>query len=323
MKHIFIINPVSGKKNVSVALRADIRQAAQQLGVEAQVLVTKYKGHGTEVARQWAAWAEEQQEIVRLYACGGDGTLNELLVGAVASPWLQVACVPCGSGNDFIRNYGSKEDFLDLVDLMSGEAQTIDMIQTNFGWSAAICAAGLDAKVAYGIPKYRRIPLCGGSVAYYLSIVENLLGKMGKKLAIEIDGERIEQECLLLAICNGTYYGGGFAAAPEASMSDGLLDIMIVKKISRLKIARVLSVYKKGDHIHDGQVIEDLQDIVEFRRGKSVSIQVLDPKPIVVTVDGECSEQQEITASVVESCVSVVVPKKLCPQSMEQEAESK
>lgn len=317
MKHIFIINPVSGKKNVSVALRAQIREAAQQVGVKPEILVTRQKGHGTELARQWAAWAEEKEEIVRLYACGGDGTLNEILAGAQGCKWLQIACVPCGSGNDFIRNYGTKEDFLDLPSLMQGEAQSIDLIKTNFGWSAAICAAGLDAQVAYGIPKFRRIPFCGGSMAYYLSIAEQLCGKMGKRLSIDIDGEYIEQDCLLMAICNGSYYGGGFSAAPEANLNDGLLDIIIVKKISRLRIAGVLAIYKKGEHIHNGQVGENVANMIQFRRGKHIKVKVLDQEPIIVTVDGECSPQMEIDASVVESCVNIVIPQKLLNKEKE------
>ena len=317
MKHVFIINPVSGKKNVSVALRAQIRQAAQQLGLETEVINSKYKGHCTELARQWVQWAEEHSEIVRLYSCGGDGTLNEVLMGAKGCPLIEVACVPCGSGNDFIRNYGSNEDFLDLPSLMSGKAQTIDMIETNAGWSASICAAGLDAQVAYGIPKYRRIPLCGGSMAYYLSIVEQLCGKMGKKLSIDIDGEHIEQDCLLLAICNGSYYGGGFFAAPEASMNDGMLDVVIVKKINRLRIAKVLDVYKKGAHLYDGQVREDLADILEFYRGREIHVRVLEEKPIIATLDGECTPLMELHAAVVENCVKVVVPQKLLLKQQE------
>ena len=318
MKHVFIINPVSGKKNVSVALRAQIRQAAQKLGIEAEVINSKYKGHCTELARQWAEWAEENSEIVRLYSCGGDGTLNEVLMGAKECPLIEVACVPCGSGNDFIRNYGTNEDFLDLQSQMQGKAETIDMIKTDVGWSASICAAGLDAQVAYGIPKYRRIPLCGGSMAYYLSIVEQLCGKMGKKLAVNVDGEHFEGEYLLLAICNGSYYGGGFFAAPEASLHDGMLDIIFVKKISRLRIAKVLDVYKKGTHLNNGQVREDLTDILEFRRGKDIHIKVLDEKPIITTLDGECTPLMEIHASVVENCVKVVIPQKLLSKQEEE-----
>lgn len=311
MKHVFIINPISGKKNVVLSLPPQIQAAAEKMGIEVTIQQTKYKGNGTELAAQWADWAEANQETVRLYSCGGDGSLNEVLAGACGRANVEVACVPCGSGNDFVRNYGEKEDFLDLTALMDGEVQCIDMIKTNIGWSASICAAGLDAQVAYGIPKYRRIPFCGGSMSYYLSIAEQLCGKLGKRLSIEVDGKTIEQDCLLMAICNGSYYGGGFYAAPEASLDDGMLDVIIVKKIGLLKIAKVLAIYKSGKHIQNGKVPEDLTDIIQFIRGRRVKLKVLEEKPIIVTLDGECSPQMEITAEVLPGCVNMVIPKKL------------
>jgi len=77
-----------------------------------------------------------------------------------------VGCLPYGSGNDFLRTYGTKEEFLDLDAQLAGGAVPIDLMRTSLGLSATICAAGLDAQVAYGIPKFRRIPLCGGEAAY-------------------------------------------------------------------------------------------------------------------------------------------------------------
>lgn len=311
MRHIFIINPTSGKKNISQLLRPQIAEAAEKLGVTTEIVETEYKGHATKLTRQFAEEAAERQELVRVYACGGDGTFNEVMSGAQGQEWVQVGCIPHGSGNDFVRNFGSREDFLDVAELMDGEAETIDMIKTNAGWSAAICAAGLDAQVAYSIPKYRRLPFCGGSMAYYLSIVEQLCGKIGQKLSINIDGEVIEGDDLLIAICNGRYYGGGFFAAPEASLDDGMLDIIIVKKISRLRIAGVLAVYKAGTHIRNGQVADKVADIIQYRRGRKVTVNCLDEKPLIMTLDGECSKQTELTAEVVENCATVVVPKKL------------
>ena len=308
MKHIFIINPISGNKNPSPMLRALIRDAEEKLGVKAEIFETKYKGNGTELARFWADWAENNKEFVRIYACGGDGTFNEVLSGVVGSQWTEIACVPCGSGNDFVRNFGTKDDFLNIYTLMQGKSQKIDLIQTSVGCSAAICSAGLDAKVAYNIPKYRRIPFCGGNVAYLLSIVEQLFGKMGHKISIEIDGKVIKQDCLMIAICNGTYYGGGFSAAPEAKLDDGLLDVMIIKKISRLRIAKILNLYKNGKHIQNGKVSEEVEDIIQFVRGKNVKLKVLDDKPIIVTVDGECSEQFELSAQIIPQAISICIP---------------
>lgn len=108
-----------------------------------------------------------------------DGTFNEALTGAYGFAGTAVGCLPYGSGNDFLRTFGTREEFLDLDAQLAGGAVPIDLMQTNLGLSATICAAGLDAQVAYGIPKFRRIPLCGGEVSYLLSIVEQLCGHIG------------------------------------------------------------------------------------------------------------------------------------------------
>ena len=92
MRHAFIINPVSGKRNISKLLRPQIQEAAEKLGVEAEIFETEYKGHGTELTRKLAEEAAERQEIVRIYACGGDGTFNEVMTGVQGQKWAQAGC---------------------------------------------------------------------------------------------------------------------------------------------------------------------------------------------------------------------------------------
>ena len=210
---------------------------------------------------------------VRLYACGGDGTLNEILQGAAGHPQVELACLPLGSGNDFVRNFACPiERFRDVKAQIRGEAQSLDVILTDRGYCAAICSAGLDAQVAYGIPKFRRIPLCGGTMAYKLSILQQLLGPLGRRLVLEIDGQRMEQDCLMAAVCNGSTYGGGFYAAPQASLTDGLLDVVVVRRIGLLRIARVLGLYKEGRHMRNGEVLPELQDVIWTTRARHVTV---------------------------------------------------
>ena len=304
MRHIFIVNPVSGKADASGTLVPRIITAAKGLEAEYEVQLTEYPGHAVQLARQAA-----QSGPVRLYACGGDGTLNEVLMGARESETAEVACVPCGSGNDFVRNFGGGERFLDLPDLIQGHAVPIDLIETQYGISAAICSAGLDAQVAYGIPKFRRLPLCGGSMAYNLSIAQCVCGRMGHKLRVTADGEVLEDDFLMLAICNGCAYGGGFVTAPEADMNDGELDLVLVKKISRLRMARVIGLYKSGAHIQNGRVAPEVADIITYKRVRQVELETLDGRPIVVTQDGECAPRNTLTAKVKPSAARVVLPK--------------
>lgn len=311
MKHVFIVNPVSGKADASGTLVPQIITEAKRLGADYAIELTQYHRHAVELAR---AAAEEANGPVRLYACGGDGTFGQVLEGAYPYPQAEVACVPCGSGNDFVRNYGAREDFLDLADLMQGSAVPIDLIETPFGVSAAICSAGLDAKVAYGIPRFRRLPLCGGSMAYNLSIVQCLCSRLSSRVRVELDGETFEEDCILTAICNGGWYGGGYQAAPEASLDDGLLDIVLVRKISRLRIAGVLGTYQKGRHLENGQVVPALEDIMLYRRAKEVRVTPLDGRPIVVNLDGECAPRESLEARVLPLAARILLPRRLAEQ---------
>ena len=206
-----------------------------------------------------------------------------------------MGCLPYGSGNDFLRTYGTKEEFLDLDAQLAGGAVPIDLMRTSLGLSATICAAGLDAQVAYGIPKFRRIPLCGGEAAYALSIVQQLCGHIGRRVEYVIDGEVLTVDCLMCAVCNGRAYGGGFMAGPEAQPDDGWLDVFIVRKVSRRVIAKLLMLYKNGQHFQNGQLTEAAKPYFIYRRAKSVSLRAADGRgPIIATVDGECAPCEAI-----------------------------
>ena len=304
MRHVFIVNPVSGKADASGTLVPKIIAAAKQCGAAYEIVLTERPGHAVELARRQA----QAGGPVRLYACGGDGTLNEVLAGAQGFENAAVGCVPCGSGNDFVRNFGGRQAFLDLPAQLRGRQERIDLIQTDRGIAAAICSAGLDAQVAYGIPRFRRLPFCGGSMAYNLSIVQCLCGRLGHKLRVTADGEEITGDFLMLAVCNGRAYGGGFQAAPEADLQDGLLDLVLVKKISRLQIAGVVGAYKQGAHLQNGTVAPAFEHIVLYRRVKQVAVEPLDGRPIVVTQDGESGPRAGLRAAVLPLAARVILP---------------
>ena len=306
MRHVFIVNPVSGKADASGTLVPQIIDAAKKLGADYEILLTEYPGHAVELAAEQAEAGEE----VRLYSCGGDGTFNEVLRGVRGRANAAVGCIPCGSGNDFVRNFGGREPFLDLERMMRGPAVNIDLIQTEKGIATTICSAGLDAQVAYGIPKFRRLPFCGGTMAYNLSIVQSICGPLGHHLRVQADDEVITGDFLMLAICNGRAYGGGYVAAPEADMQDGLLDLVLIRKIGRVAVARVIGGYKKGAHIQNGQVTPPYQNIALFRRVRRVEVEVLDGRPIVVTEDGECEERMGLSAHVCPLDARILLPAK-------------
>lgn len=312
MRTLFLLNPAAGKQDCTAQLIPQIEAAARRAGLapeEVTIHVTKYAGHARKLARAAAQQAAAEGVPLRLYTAGGDGTFMEAMTGVQGIPGAAVGCLPYGSGNDFLRTYGTKEEFADLDAQLAGGEVTIDLLQTNLGLSATICAAGLDAQVAYGIPKFRRIPLCGGEAAYALSIVQQLCGHIGRRVEYVIDGEVLTVDCLMCAVCNGRAYGGGFMAGPEAQPDDGWLDVFIVRKVSRRVIAKLLMLYKNGQHFQNGRLTEAAKPYFIYRRAKSVSLRAADGRgPIIATVDGECAPCKQVSVQVQPLAGRVLLP---------------
>ena len=287
MRYLFILNPAAGKQDCTVQLIPQLQQAAVRAGIPVDAVATcktEYAGHAKALARAAAEEAAKAGEQLHIWTAG--------------------------SGNDFLRTYGTREEFTDLDAQLAGGEVTIDTMQTNLGLSATICAAGLDAQVAYGIPKFRRIPLCGGEMAYALSIVEQLCGQIGRKIEYDIDGEKLTVDCLMCAICNGKAYGGGFLAAPEAVPDDGWMDVVIIRKVGRLTIAKLLGMYKRGGHFVHGQLTEQAKPYFIYRRAKQVTLRPVDGRgPIVATADGECAPCDRVEIALHPQSARILLPK--------------
>lgn len=300
MRYLFILNPAAGKQDCTVQLIPQLQQSAVRAGIPVDAVATcktEYAGHAKALARAAAEEAAKAGEQLHIWTAGGDGTLVEALTGVQGFANAAVGCLPYGSGNDFLRTYGTRAEFTDLDAQLAGGEVTIDLLETSLGLSATICAAGLDAQVAYGIPKFRRIPLCGGEVSYLLSIVEQLCGHIGRRVTFTIDDEELTVDCLMCAICNGRAYGGGFLAAPEADPADGWLDVMIVRRVGRLTIAKLLGMYKSGRHFVNGQLTEEAKPYFLYRRARRVALRPADGRgPIVATADGECAPCDAVEA---------------------------
>ncbi len=307
-KHIFLINPTAGKFNALVALSPQIKAIAKQKKLPLVIRQTEYKGHAEILAREYAQTGEN----IRLYSCGGDGTLNEIIKGAYKFNNVQIGCIPCGTGNDFVRSFGDTQCFLDIEDNIDGTAVDIDLINVNDNISASITSVGLDAEVAFGVKNYRRIPLVNGKTAYHMSIIQQVLNKLGRSYKIELDDEILEGEFLLIAVCNGKAYGGGVMASPLSNVQDGILEINIVNKISRVKIASVISKYKKGEHLtENGEVIDSLKDFFTYKTAQKICITPLDGKEIKMNLDGECVQSSKMQAKIIKSATNFIVPSKL------------
>ena len=275
MRHLFLINPTAGRADCTETIRKAALDLSQALGEPCSLRISEKSGDITRFARE----AGEGGAECRLYACGGDGTLNEAANGARGFSNLSLTCVPCGSGNDFIRYFGARERFSDILNFTDPIEERIDLMSVNGRACLSICSAGFDARIGTAIDAYRRFPLLGGSRAYVASIVVNLIRGIVRPCRIRLeDGTEIDERMTLCCICNGNWYGGGFNPVPEASLTDGLLDVLVVKRVSRLTVAKVISAYQKGRYA-------DYPELITHYTTRSLEISTPQPEPI--NIDGE------------------------------------
>lgn len=286
MHHLFLINPTAGKADRTEAITEAARALCDGLGESFEVKCSTCRGDLTRLARE----AGESGVETRIYACGGDGTFNEVASGASGYENLAVTSIPCGSGNDFIKQFGNPQAFFDLRNFREVRTDRLDMMQVGEQLAANICSVGFDARIGTSIDAYRRMPLLSGARAYTASIVVNLVKGVVKPCRVELpDRTVIDEKMTLVCVCNGSWYGGGYHPVPEANIQDGMLDILVVKKVSRLTVARVISAYQKGRYA-------DFPHLISHYRTKSVRIVTPEPEPM--NLDGELLRSDDITISV-------------------------
>ena len=305
MKHIFIINPAAGSRDHTKDYTKVIE--AHCKGLDYAIEISRGPGDCFRIARQ----AAETGEAVRLYACGGDGTLNEVGAGAAGFPNAAVTVFAGGSGNDFVKLFSDPKAFTDLSRLLKSKEATFDLIRCNDDISLNICSVGLDARIGTDVSNYKRLPLLSGFRAYAVSTVVNIIRGIGEHYVVKINGQTFDSEQTMICICNGRFYGGGFNPVPEADPADGLLDVLLVKKVSRLQVPGVIGKYKNGRY-------KELPHLVQHFRTKE--LQILCDKPASINLDGELRTAKDVHIRIADEKLRFFYPEDLTWQVQEPAA---
>ena len=298
MKHIFIINPAAGSRDRTADYSEKIHTACHQKNLNYEIQVSSAPGECFRLAREAAQTGEE----VRLYACGGDGTLNEVASGAAGFSNAAVTVFSGGSGNDFVKIFSEPTAFFDLERLLDAEEATFDLIRCNDDIALNICSVGLDARIGTDVANYKRLPLLHGFRAYAASTVVNVVRGISEHYVIEVNGRVIDGHKTMICVCNGRFYGGGFNPVPEADPTDGLLDVLVVEKVSRLQVAKVVGKYKAGRY-------KELPQLVRHFRTDKITIHCDKETPI--NLDGELRLGKTVHFSIAEEKLRFFYPKGL------------
>ncbi len=295
MKYVFIVNPVAGKKKAGNFV-PEIEKICKAKGVEYEIYLTKGAGD----AKKHTQTLGKSGVETAVFGCGGDGTLFEVINGAAGFDNLSVGTLPLGSGNDFVRNFGEKKDFLDVLNQLEGASRKIDLIKCGEKYAISQCSMGLDAEVCAKQAAFKKLPFVSGEMAYTASLIYCFLTKSSNIFEVSIDDGEFETYDLLFSLCgNARYYGGGFKGVPLAICDDGLLDFVIVKKdMPVIKFLKIFGDYKAGKHLEWDRVV--------FKRGKKMTVR--SRKFSAVNVDGECEFVKERTFEIVPKGINFIFP---------------
>jgi diacylglycerol kinase (ATP) len=291
-----VINPTAGGNKGAVAgesVRAVLANSSHEM--------IDLSAESFEEAKRGIMVAIANQAIDALVLVGGDG-MAHLGVNVCANTRVPMAIVPAGTGNDSAGVFGmpmgdasacaklileniSSPKFIDAIEIEHSGGKT---------WAIGSASAGFDALVN---ARANKMKWPAGPMKYYLAMLLELASFKAIKYRSKIDGVAKDFEAMLCVVSNSGVFGGGMLVVPEASITDGKLDLLILNKITRFKLVRIFPRVYKGTHVTD--------PAVELLEATKVEI-AADGMPIYS--DGEYVGQAPFTATLVPAALLVIAP---------------
>lgn len=263
----FIINPFSGlsrKKNVP----AYIEKYLDQNQFDYDIAFTESAGHAIDLAKEAV---EQKYDIV--VAVGGDGSVNEVAQPLIGTN-VKLGILPGGSGNGFAMHLGLGRNIKKAIQILNSATEiTIDTCQLNGRPFVNLGGTGFDALVAYKAKK----STLRGLWAYTKFAILEAWSYPIENYQIEIDNQVIKEDCLVIEVANAQMFGYNFVIAPQAKLDDGLLDVLLVKKVPKWRYLFSLWRFFNAS-FHQSSLVRSFA-------GKDIKISGKTPMP--VHIDGE------------------------------------
>ncbi len=291
MRILFIVNPSAGKGSAGVEWPTIEREIGSRFS-DYEYSITERPGHATEIARDGL-----KRGLDVIVSCGGDGTLNEVINGVAGSD-VRVGLVPLGTGSDFGKTIGIRtvEDSLNAI--AGGFSEVIDIGSVRFDESGLsrnfvnILEIGFGAEVM----KYVNSHSNGGRNSFTRGVFSVLM-KL-KKFKVTARSDRsVDYETIEVIVANGRYFGGGMLASPDSSISDGLLDVHVLKPVSKLTTILRLKTLMNGTYIGKNYSFENRVKTISFEGNGNL-----------VEMDGEVVGTTPISIEVAQKGLNFLVP---------------
>lgn len=296
-KIIYLLNPISGTKKKEKVKDLIIRKTRAE-GIQFRILPSRADGHYEELRG-----IIKREMITDVVICGGDGTLNAV-ANALQGVHVNVGIIPIGSGNSLaLAAKIPKQTGRALDIIFKGNASPVDAFHINEKFSCALCGIGFDAEVAHEFAKQKT----RGLQTYLRISTMKFFKSKPYPFEIKLDDRIIKTEAYFISIANSNQFGNNVTIAPRASMSDGLLDIVIVRKMNKMILPFSVLLQVAGNN--------KLMQAIEYFEEKNIiyvqtdRLSIRNPSHAPMHIDGEPTDTStEFKVRIIPHCFKLIQP---------------
>ena len=290
-KIIYLINPIAGTLGKG-SVRALIKKRTREAGIDFDIMSSSAGGHYEKLREKI-----QRENVTDVVVCGGDGTMNAI-ASTLKGIDVNLGIIPMGSGNGlaFTAKIPSQPSrALDII--FKGESSYVDAFSINDRFSCMLCGIGFDASVAHAFATEKRRGL---QTYIKKSLIEYFKAKP-YPFVIELPEKKIRTEAFFISIANSNQFGNNFTIAPQASLNDGLLDIVIVKKMSKLILP--FSMISQVTGINALQSAHDYTGEKNIVYLQTPSVNIQNPEMAPLHIDGDPQDTEaEFRIRIIRKC---------------------
>jgi diacylglycerol kinase (ATP) len=295
-KFIFLVNPISGTRSKQ-SLPESIQAAAKQFGQRVTILPTVASGDYGFVKEKI-----EEDGITDVVLCGGDGTVNTV-VQQLLDTHVNFGIIPLGSGNGLALSAKIPKNTNRALQIaFTGTPGYVDAFSVNDSFACMLCGIGFDAKVAHDFAQQKK----RGLFTYAEQSLKNFFSAKAYSFHIQLAETSLETEAFFISVANSNQFGNQFTIAPRASLSDGLLDIVIVRKMAKMQFPVSVLLQVLGINPLSNQHTLTKNGVLYFQT-HSLRIKNIDSAPL--HIDGEPKEtMSQMNIRVIPQCFKLIQP---------------
>ncbi len=296
-KIIYIINPISGTRTKK-DLQQFIEKKSSEAGIPFRIFPSVLGGDYS-----FLRSIIQEERFTDVVICGGDGTVSQV-VGSLRTTKVNFGIIPGGSGNGLA--YAARiprQPAKALEVIFNGKAIEIDGFYLNDQFACMLCGLGFDAKIAHDFAQQSR----RGLSTYIQQVVRNFFSARIYRFDLEVAGKKFSTEAYFISFANSNQFGNNLTIAPKASLSDGLLDIVIVTRQSKFSwMLQMLKQLSGRNKLQPEAVIDHNKAIVYFQ---TESLEIKNPSEAPLHIDGEPTETPaHLKISIRKKCFRLLQP---------------